>query len=324
MNPIPHMDAVTLATIAVTFNPDIDALAAQMGGLPQDCVKVVIDNASEAAVYERVQSLVARFQNVTLLHNEENIGLAAAINRGARVVSELDSVPRFVLLLDQDSEPQPGSIGALIAAFQKLEAEGNKVGCVGPSLRDPATGLMHGFHECTRLRWKRIYPPAGSVTPIACANLNGSGTLVPLALFLRLGGLDESFFIDHVDTEWAFRVLHSGYSLWGIPNAEFAHRMGQTSVRFWWCGWRVWPLRSPQRHFYLFRNAVLLMRRSYVPTVWKTWAVVKLILTVLTTTLTGLNRLEQLTHMIKGIKAGIQAPVNSGVTPWRAHRSESL
>jgi len=305
MNPNPHIDAATFATITVTFNPDIDALAAQMGGLPQDCVKVVIDNASEATVYERVQLLVARFQNVVFLHNEENIGLAAAINHGARVVSEQDSVPRFVLLLDQDSEPQPGSIGALITAFRTLEAEGNQVGCVGPLLRDPATGLTHGFHGCTRWRWKRIYPPAGSVAPIPCANLNGSGTLVPLDLFLRLGGLDESFFIDHVDTEWAFRVSHSGYSLWGIPTAEFVHRMGQTSVRFWWFGWRVWPSRSPERHFYLFRNAVTLLHRDYVPRVWKVWSVVKLLVTAIVNGLHDRDRRAQLSHMWRGVCAAL-------------------
>lgn len=304
MNPIPHLDAVTLATITVTFNPDVGTLAAQISGLPQDCVKVVIDNASEVTRYERVQSLVAQFRNVVLLRNEENIGLAAAINRGAHVVSKLGSTPRFLLLLDQDSEPQRDSLNALIATFQKLEAEGNKVGCVGPLLRDPATGLTHGFHQCTRWRWKRIYPTAGSVTPIPCANLNGSGTLVPLDLFLRLGGLDESFFIDHVDTEWAFRVLHSGYSLWGIPNAEFVHRMGRTSARFWWFGWRVWPSRSPRRHFYLFRNAVTLLRRSYVPSVWKFWAVVKLVITFCVTAVIGPLRWRQVRSMGSGAWIG--------------------
>lgn len=298
------IDAATLATVTVTFNPDIALLEAQLRALPQACSKVIVDNASTSQLFEQVRRLADCVPNVRVMCNESNEGLAAAINRGVMAASNLQPRSEFVLLLDQDSQPESGSIGCLVAAFRVLEQRGEKVGCVGPSLLDPQTKLTHGFHQCTRWRWKRAYPPTGSTTPVPCANLNGSGTLLRTELFLQLGGLDEVLFIDHVDTEWAFRTLASGFTLWGIPNAVFEHRMGQSTVRFWWFGWRAWPTRSPQRHYYLFRNAVILMRRRYVPGVWKVWAAVKLVITGVIVAVFGPCRGQQLASMLRGVRNG--------------------
>lgn len=293
------------ACITVSFNPDMELLRRQFAALPASSPKVLVDNASSPELVSQIEELVTATPNAHLLRNEKNLGLAAAINAGVEFVHARYPDATFALLLDQDSEPQPGSIEALLAAFRRLEKEGREVGCVGPLLRDPDTGLTHGFHLCTRWRWKRVYPSPGSSTPISCANLNGSGTLVPVSMFLQMGGLDEPLFIDHVDTEWGFRVIASGHTLWGIPNAVFDHRMGQASLRFWCFGWRIWPARSPIRHYFLFRNAVILMRRSYVPIVWKVWAVLKLSLTMLVHLAFDTSRWEQVRQMVKGIRQGI-------------------
>jgi len=310
MNAPAYSDAATSATVTVTFNPEVAMLETQLRALPPACSKIIVDNASVSEVAEQVKRLVEQIPNARLLCNGDNIGLAAAINRGVRAASELRPPPEFVLLLDQDSQPEPGSIDNLLAGFHALEKHGEKVGCVGPLLLDPQTRLTHGFHQCTRWRWKRVYPRAGSTTPVPCANLNGSGTLMRTELFLRLGGLDERLFIDHVDTEWAFRVLASGRGLWGIPNAVFQHRMGQDSIRFWFFGWRVWPSRSPERHYYLFRNAVLLARRQGVPTVWKRWMILKLVLTAAVSVCFGPDRARQLPQMCRGILVARRARID--------------
>jgi rhamnosyltransferase len=305
MNATAPFDAHPLATVTVTFNPDMALLESQLCALPEGSLKIIVDNASEIRSVEEIKNLVTRTFNANLLCNSRNLGLAAAVNQGVRSVAELSPKARVVLLLDQDSEPQPGSIEVLLAAYRELDKKTGNVGCVGPLLRDPDTGLTHGFHQCTRWRWKRVYPPLGATTVVECANLNGSGTLVSVPYFLQLGGLDEALFIDHVDTEWAFRVLSTGYSLWGVPAAIFHHRMGQASTRFWCFGWRVWPLRSPQRHYFLFRNAVVLMRRHYVPAVWKFWATIKLLITVFVTVVAGPSRWQQIRKMAAGAWIGL-------------------
>ncbi|MBV5274153.1 MAG: glycosyltransferase [Lamprocystis purpurea] len=300
------IDIAAVAAITVTYNPDLGPLRAQLAALPAESLKILVDNASQPDTLEQIEILAKRTPNTRLLRNTQNLGLAAAVNRGVCAARAHDPRLRLVLLLDQDSEPLPNSIQILVEALDTLERQGEPVGGVGPCLLDVDTGLSHGFHQAARWRWKRTYPPPGSPQPVTCTTLNGSGTLVQIDLFLQLGGLDEALFIDHVDTEWSFRVLAAGFRLWGVPAAVFNHRMGQSSIRFWLFGWRVWPSRSPQRHFFLFRNALLLMRRPYIPRVWKVWALAKLMLTAVVHGLFDDQRREQWKQMRQGLSAGLR------------------
>ncbi|HET7569220.1 MAG TPA: glycosyltransferase family 2 protein [Gammaproteobacteria bacterium] len=290
--------------MTVTYHPDPRALMRQVDALPKDMLLVIIDNASSDAEFADIERIAAAHPQVLLLRNDENIGLAAAVNKAVDYLAETDSAREFILLLDQDSEPQAGSIKQLLTAFLRLERAGVRVGCVGPRLLDTRTGLQHGFHCIRGWRWSRRFPAEDESEPVECANLNGSGTLMRTALFQELKGLDASLFIDHVDTEWAFRVLAHGHRLFGIPQAVFQHNMGDDSLRIWFFGWRVWPHRSPLRHYYLFRNAIVLMKRDYVPAVWKVWAHAKLLLTLLIHGVFDPERVKQVDCMMKGLREG--------------------
>lgn len=294
-----------LATVTVTYNPDLAILETQLRQLPADALRVVVDNASTAATREALSRLCAE-QGAVLVANAENVGLATGVNIGASKARELAPDLAHLLLLDQDTEPGQGGVDALVRAYEALLTQGYPPGCAGPRMVDAHTGLQHGFHCMTRWRWLRRFPAANETAPVRLANLNGSGTLVPVEIFSTLGGLDDALFIDHVDTEWSFRVLSAGYALYGIPHVAFVHRMGDASVRFWLFGWRVWPSRSPKRHFFLFRNAVILMRREYVPRVWKAWAGAKLVLTAISHGVLDKNRRNQYREMRAGISAGLK------------------
>lgn len=298
-------DTACLATVTVTYNPDLVVLERQLRLLPAEVVKILVDNASAPKVQEGLRAMQTTLPQLVLLENQENLGLAAAMDRGVRYV--LDNVPHCtrVLLLDQDSEPEPFSIRRLLGALAALQARGLNPGAVGPQLRDADSGCYHGFHQMTAWRWRRAYPPVGDSQPLPVASLNGSGTLMPLKVYLDAGGLDQAFFIDHVDTEWSFRLLDKTYSLWGVPEAVFIHRMGERGLRYWLAGWRVWPQRSPLRHRYLFRNTLWLISRAYVPGVWKFWAVAKLLLTALVCTVIDPRRRQQLQAMWQGVREGL-------------------
>jgi rhamnosyltransferase len=291
-----------LAVVTVTFNPDLEVLRTQLAAMPPGCLHVIVDNASGTDAIARLRELVAGNSDVLFLENAVNAGLASALNAGAGAARSARPDCTMLLLLDQDSEPEPGGVEALLAAFDELEAVHPRVGSIGPALLDPDTGLLHGFHRIAGWRWQRV-PPVGR-TPIDVANLNGSGTLVPFEVFTRLGGLSSDLFIDHVDTVWAFRVAAAGYSLFGIPWVRFRHRMGVRGMRVWLFGWRLWPYRSPARHFYLFRNTVRLLRAGGVPAVWKAWAPVKLLVTMIVHLLFDRERWAQQRAKLRGIRAG--------------------
>lgn len=309
--------ASDLSCIVVTYQPDISILRCQFNGLPEDAGLLVVDNASSPTLVAQMTQLLESRPRSRFLRNPENRGLAAAINQGIKEARDFWPDTEYALLLDQDSEPLTGAIEELLDQARYLRTYNANAACVGPSLFDLGTGLHHGFHQQKGWLWKRVRPLPGDSRPVRCSSLNGSGTLVPIDLFESLGGLDESLFIDHVDTEWAFHVLAKGHALYGVPQAEFLHRMGENSKRIWLLGWRPWPMRSPQRHQWLFRNAVILMRRPYIPITWKGWAIAKLTLTVLVQLMIDPQRGSQLRHMAHGIWEGIRKKdvLRRGMTP---------
>lgn len=303
-------DLGAVGCVTVTYHPDLEVLRSQLRALPPESQKVLVDNGSSEAVLAELEVLMADVANLQIVRLGKNLGLAAATNIGAEHIS-LSGRARFLLLLDQDSEPCPGSISGLVSAYDSLSCAGSAVGAVGPALLDPATNHQHGFHVIKGLRWSRVNPVGGP--PVRCDGLNGSGTLVDLSLFQRLGGLEAALFIDHVDTEWSFRMAANGREMYGVPSAQFIHRMGDSSRRIWLGKWTVWPIRSPLRHRYLFRNSMLLLRRPYTPPVWKFWVVPKLLLTALVFAVTGPDRGEQVLAMLRGLKDGIKKNARQAV-----------
>ena len=296
-----------IAIIVVTYNPDIRVLQAQVSQFPAEALKVLVDNGSDAPTQLAVQRLCDS-HGVNLVRNADNLGLATGLNIGVRKALDLVADIIYLLLLDQDTEPGPDGVQALAEAYERLLALGYRPGCAGPRMVDVATGLQHGFHRIKGWRWAREFPSATRLDPVPLANLNGSGTLLPVAIYRELGGFDDALFIDHIDTEWSFRVLAAGHALYGVPQVAFRHRMGEGSVRFWMFGWRVWPSRSPRRHYFLFRNALILMKRDYVPAIWKFWAAIKLIVTATVHGLFDTQRRAQWQQMWRGVREAGRAP----------------
>lgn len=299
-----HVDE--LASVTVTFNPDLPILELQLRALREIGRIILVDNASGPESRDALRQLAARVTRVELIENAQNLGLAAALNIGIAHARSSSSPSRAVVLLDQDSSFSVETPAGLIAALNQVQEGLGTLCCVGPVLIDPGTRLPHGFHYIRRgWKWSRAYP-SPDAPPFPVANLNGSGTTMMLDLVTRIGDLEGAMFIDHVDTEWSFRVTSSGYGLFGIPWLSFDHRMGERGRRFWLFGWRVWPERSPLRHFYLYRNTIWLLRRRYVPLVWKAWAVAKMIVTSSVVLLSDPRRREQLDMIWKGVRSGMQ------------------
>lgn len=294
-----------LCTVTVTYNPDLDVLACQLRQLPADALKIVVDNASRAELLGPLRAMLEGRDDVRLLENDANVGLAAALNQGVRHAAANAARCRYVLLLDQDSEPGDDGVARLLQAYLDLAADDPRAGAVGPRLVDVDTGLEHGFHQSLGWRIVRRHPSADT-QPIEVINLNGSGTLMPMTVFAALGGLDEGMFIDHLDTEWSFRLRAAGYRLYGVASVGFRHRMGASGMRYWLFGWRVWPYRSPLRHYYLFRNAVRLLRMPHVEPVWKCWAPLKLVITMAVHLCFDPARVPQLRQMFRGLRDGLR------------------
>lgn len=74
--------------------------------------------------------------------------------------------------------------------------------------------------------------------------------------------MDESLFIDYVDTEWCLRAIAKGYKVYAATSAKMSHAIGDKAIKV--LAWHV-PVHSAFRRYYRLRNGLLLARMKHIP-----------------------------------------------------------
>lgn len=292
--------------IVVTFNPERDVLLREFALMAPQVDKIwLVDNASHQSLAVWVSGLpwVAKLE---LVQMSANLGLGAAQNAGIQRARAAGA--SHVLILDQDSEPMPDMVNRLLAASDRLQSAGVRVAAVAPVYADSATGLASGF---VRLGWldfkKQTALPGQEV--VEADFVISSGSLVPVSVLDDIGLMDESLFIDHVDTEWCLRAQSKGYRLFGVPSARMVHSLGDRRTRLWFLRWRNVPYHSPFRYYYILRNSLLMQRRSYMPIKWRIAELIRCCRVICFYSLFGRQRLACLRMMMRGIVDGFRGVI---------------
>lgn len=288
-----------VVAIVVTYQPDLGALSALLTTLAMQVAQiVVVDNGSDADV---IGCLAARHDaRVHGLRLGENLGVATAQNAGITWARECGA--RYVVLFDQDSEPAPDMVEHLVGAAEAMAAQGYAVAAVGPRHLDVRRGNPPPFIRVRGLRVERCScTDPNAVIPVDY--LISSGCLIPMAALDNVGSMTDELFIDYVDIEWCMRAKHRGYQSFGACAATMQHRIGEVPLTF--CG-RKFPLHSPLRHYYLFRNAVWMYRQKWPPLHWKLADGYRLLLKYGFYVLFTRSRLEHLYMMTLGIWHGLR------------------
>ncbi|MGN6093250.1 MAG: glycosyltransferase family 2 protein, partial [Luteibacter jiangsuensis] len=86
-----------LASVTVTFNPDLELLERQFRSLCDVGLIIVVDNASDAVRLEELRALISCTPGAQLFENAKNTGLAAALNRGIAIARK--HAPRIATVL---------------------------------------------------------------------------------------------------------------------------------------------------------------------------------------------------------------------------------
>jgi len=124
-----------------------------------------------------------------------------------------------------------------------------------------------------------------------------------------IGDMDESLFIDHVDTEWFLRAQAKGYKAFGVCSAMMEHDLGENfrKVRLFGFGReRFVPQHKPFRYYYMFRNSVALYRRDYTSKKWMWNDCQRLLQIFLFYGICYGPRMENVKMMLRGFKDGIR------------------
>ncbi len=216
---------------------------ASVTGQPGVSEIIVVDNASDDGTVDMVR---AEFPAVRLIANAENRGFAAGNNQAIGA-----GTSPFILLLNPDTEVQPGALEAL---RQRL-SEDPRAGAVAAQLLLPDGSVQlscRSFPEPSALLWEitglaRLFPRSPIFGRYRMAYLDpttGSEVDQPMfsALALRraalddVGIFDEAFPLYFNDVDLAYRLRQGGWSIILEPAAKVVHHYGQSST---------WQVRFP-------------------------------------------------------------------------------
>ena len=229
----------TVAAVVVTHRPDpgvTDRVAAISDQFAQ---VIVVDNHSEEDRLAALRKFAGERENVLLVQNPENIGVAAALNQGCRLAAERGAA--WIVTFDQDSLPAADLLGCLAAEWDR-HPERVRLGLVGVNFRTASGRTL--LCEGTGL--------ADARTVIT------SGSLLNLAAWRQAGPFREDFFIDEVDHEYALRLRRHGWLVKVTRRVLMEHDLGTPQRRHAWQP-RV-SHHSALRRYYMVRNRLLLAR----------------------------------------------------------------
>lgn len=249
------------AAIVVTYFPQDKQILALLEALSSQCDLIVIVANSPSS--ESLKEIASSSPGHHLIENHTNVGLAAAQNQGVRVARTMGA--GWLLFFDQDSVPNSDHVEKLVIAHESLLSQGHHVAAIGPRLWDTLAASYWPFHVVDWWRLREISTPSVD----HCAPLPyvvSSGSLLRMSVFDDVGDFDESLFIDNIDVEWGLRAANKGYQSFGYFDLVMQHTIGDRQIRF--LG-KIHPLHSQQRHYFMFRSSIRLMKLKHVPTKWK-------------------------------------------------------
>jgi hypothetical protein len=204
------------------LEPCLNAVAAQQG---VDAETILVDNGSTDGTASFVRE---RFPWVRLIALDENRGFAGGNNTGGR-----EARGRFIVLLNNDTVPEPGWLAALLrgreAGGPNALASSRIVYLHDPCVIDSAgDGLLRWGGAFKRHHGANIEAAAESREVFGVC---GAACAIPRTVFDELGGFDEDFFASHEDVDLSYRARLLGYRCLYVADAIVRHHGSATLGR---------------------------------------------------------------------------------------------
>lgn len=187
---------------------------------------IVVDNASS----DETSEMLEEFPWIRVIRNERNRGFSGANNQGAAIARG-----RFLALLNNDTEGHPGWLAHMLDVAKQTD-----VGAVGARLLFPDGTLQHagvaiapnvyglaGFtpvHDMYRM--PGTSPHAMKTRDVEV--VTAACLVTPRELYLRLGGLDETFWNGYEDVDYCLRVRAAGLRIVYDGAASLTHFESQS------------------------------------------------------------------------------------------------
>lgn len=222
-----------------TYNPNLNRLKLNINSISRQMEMVmVVDNGSSNI--SNISNLVSEYDNVLLISNEKNMGIAYAMNVIGNYAVE--HAYDWFLTLDQDSICPDNLIDTYV---KYIDAS---IGIISPYIEfnQPfISKLLRLKEESSDSLNSRISDVGYSIS---------SGQFIQTSAWQKIGGFWEYLFIDYVDQEICLNLTRNGYRIVRINDCTLAHEPGIPVKVF---GIET-AKQSAMREYYVARNSRLV------------------------------------------------------------------
>ena len=191
------------------------------------------------------------FPGIIFIQSKENLGFAGGNNLGIR-----HAKGEYILLLNNDTEVDPGFLEPLVAKFESNPA----IGAMSPKISFFHTPGILQFAGITEFNPYTIrnrglgygVPDTGQFEQDALtAYCHGAAMMIPVKVLREIGLMAECYFLYYEEHDFGSRIRRAGYQLWYVHNSVVHHKESVSTGKL-----------SPLKTYYMNRSRLLFLRRN--------------------------------------------------------------
>jgi rhamnosyltransferase len=280
-----------ICAVFITYHPGAGFMDRVASVRKQVGDVVIVDNHSDDSELN-VLCGISRRTGINLIKNDENLGVATALNQGIRWAKGRGF--KWMLSLDQDSIPEECMVDEIEKAYRDYNKK-EKIAVIGSYYWYEKRKKELNKDEHSWLEEKTVIT---------------SGSLISIDVYDKIGPFRDDFFIDHVDHEYCLRAISNGYKVLALKKIVIRHSIGSPTLHKLFGREYASSNQSPERRYYATRNLTLLVRENLFKET--RWILDTLFLTMVQTVLMLLfedRRLLKLRGMCVGFLDGIRGVV---------------
>jgi GT2 family glycosyltransferase len=238
---------ISIVVVSYNSNEDISKLLDSL----QKCTYknyeiIVVDNNSPD---KKFADILSSYPYVKLINSDKNLGFAGGNNCGFK-----EAKGDYILCLNPDIEVSPGFIEPLLFTFKTNP----KIGLVSPKIKyyhSPAVIQYAGFSKINALTMRSASygkgkedGPLFSVTQKTSYG-HGAAMMLSRAVFEKVGGMNESYFLYYEEIDWCHRISNYGFEIYYVASSVVFHKESTTIKK-----------QSPLKIYYQSRNRMLFAK----------------------------------------------------------------
>lgn len=239
------METPAVAVAIVNWNSARDTLAlvARLDELYPELAVVVVDNDSSD---DDSRLLAAGDLSCDVLKSGSNLGYGGGMNIAIRFLAETGATHAW--LFNPDARPTPGSLEALTAHLDQAVALSPRQAISVDPVDTYCSAAFKDSFKVSRFTCTGCDLGVHEVDVVT-----GTGLLVDIAQFERVGGFDESYFHYKEEFDLVDRMAQSG-SVRLVCSSLVVHERGGSLAH-----------HSPRATYYEVRNELLYVSRAQAP-----------------------------------------------------------